>query len=103
MESSLAAFREQPVLHSPSLPARSAPLSVPLASGVIASRVDGTFGGWDGGTIVEPANGRIRQQSFHHFEYCCLNMPEVTLHPSGGGFGMRVAGSGKAVSVKRIR
>ncbi len=77
----------------------------PLAASpnVIESKIDGTFQGWHGETIVKLSNGQIWQQSAPHIEIHIAVMPEVLIYSVGGSYKMRVDGTDEAVEVRRLK
>lgn len=75
----------------------------PEPSGVIESRIDGDFNGWEGETVVKLVNGQIWQQSSYRYEYHYAFMPDVMVYPSAGGYKMKVDGVSEAVDVRRLR
>ena len=77
--------------------------TLPTTPAVIESKVDGSFEGWDGETIVKLANGQIWQQTEYHYRYHYAFMPEVLIFKSGGVYKMKVKGIEKAVRVKRLK
>jgi hypothetical protein len=77
--------------------------TIPTTPSVIESKVDGSFEGWKGETIVKLANGQIWQQTEYHYEYDYAYRPEVLIFKSGGVYKMKVKGIEKAVRVKRLK
>ena len=77
--------------------------TIPTTPSVIESKVDGSFEGWDGETIVKLANGQIWQQTEYHYRYHYAYRPEVLIFKSGGVYKMKVKGIEKAVRVKRLK
>ncbi len=67
------------------------------------SRIEGTFTGWDGNTIVELDNGQIWRQDEYLFRYTYAYRPEAVVFEDGGRFRMKVEGIDKAVRVRRVR
>jgi len=74
-----------------------------IAETVIESKVDGTFNGWDGNTIVKLTNGQVWQQSKYHYEYDYAYRPDVLLYRDGAIWKMRVEGTEKAVEVEELK
>ncbi|MBO1223794.1 MAG: hypothetical protein JYX80_05160 [Candidatus Scalindua sediminis] len=70
-------------------------------SGVIESKINGEFKGWEGETTYELLNGQVWQQSSYKYEYKYAYMPEVLIYNPGGGHIMQVAGT--SASVRRVR
>lgn len=70
---------------------------------VIESRINGTFNGWEGETVVKLMNGQIWKQSVYHYEYHYAYMPDVLIYKSGSGFKMLVDGTDEAVYVEQIK
>ncbi len=77
--------------------------SIEEGDGVIESKVDGDFEGFEGETIIKLMNGQIWQQSEYSYHYHYAFMPDVTIYPSGNGFKMKVEGVNRAVRVVKIR
>lgn len=73
------------------------------AGGVVESRIDGEFKGWDGETLFKLQNGQIWQQSSYAYTYHYAYSPGVLIYPSGGGYKMRVDGVDKVISVRRLK
>lgn len=71
--------------------------------GVIESKIDGDFEGWEGETIVKLLNGQIWQQTDYHYEYHYAFMPDVLIYRSGGGYKMKVDGTAEAVGVVQLK
>lgn len=69
---------------------------------IVESRVDGTFNGWDGDTIVVLVNGQVWQQSEYHYEYGYEYRPEVLVYRSGGGYKMWIVGTDEPVGVMQL-
>ena len=76
---------------------------VGTTSDVIESKVNGTFNGWDGETVVKLMNGQIWKQSAYHYEYHYAYMPKVLIYKSDTRYKMLVDGTDEAVSVERIK
>jgi hypothetical protein len=70
---------------------------------VIESRIDGTFEGWKGETVVKLTNGQVWQQSVPHIEIHIAVGPEVVIYRSGSVYKMRVDGTDEAVEVVRLK
>ena len=90
------------------LPTRTAKPRAPrpapgLGTGVIESKVDGEFEGWEGETIIKLMNGQIWQQIEYYYRYHYGYMPDVLVYRSAGGWKMQVEGIGKAVRVERLK
>ena len=77
--------------------------SAGTTAGVIESKVDGTFEGWDGETIVKLMNGQMWKQSGYYYKYHYAYMPEVLIFKSGGRYKMLVEGIDKAVYVEKLK
>jgi hypothetical protein len=95
-----AAGREKGPEESPK-PTRSVAPPATASRGVIETKVDGDFEGWEGETIVKLANGQIWQQTDYHYHYAF--MPDVLIYPSGGGYKMKVEGVDRAVGVRQLK
>ncbi|WP_237213003.1 hypothetical protein [Falsiroseomonas oryziterrae] len=72
-------------------------------SGVLESRIDGEFQGWDGETIFRLQNGQIWQQASYAYRYHYAYAPRVTIIPVAGGHDMMVEGVGGRIRVQRLR
>ncbi|QQG66425.1 hypothetical protein [Desulfobulbus oligotrophicus] len=72
-------------------------------SGVIESRIDGDFNGWEGETIVRLSNGQIWEQDQYYYEYRYAYMPKVIVFISDGRWKMLVDGTSRAVPVARLK
>lgn len=70
--------------------------------GVIESKIDGDFNGWEGETIYKLTNGQVWQQASYTYTYSYSFMPKVLIYKDGGKYFMQV-GDKKAVHVKRLR
>lgn len=70
---------------------------------VVQSKIDGTFKGWDGDTVVKLMNGQIWKQRVYHYEYHYAYMPDVLIYKAGSGYKMLVDGTDEAVAVERIK
>ncbi len=71
--------------------------------GVIESRIDGDFEGWEGETIYPLTNGQIWQQSTYHYHYHYSYSPKVLIYQSGGGYKMHVEGDNDTeINVTRL-
>ena len=84
--------------------ARTPSSAPPPAAGVIESKIDGTFEGWEGETVFKLLNGQTWQQSSYAYTYHYSYMPDVLIYKSSGGqYKMKVEGVGKTISVRRLR
>jgi len=72
-------------------------------SSTIESKVDGSFEGWDGETIVKLMNGQIWMQNEYHYHYHYAYMPDVLIYNSGGGWRMKIEGVDKSVGVQKLK
>lgn len=61
-------------------------------------RIDGSWTGWSGDTVVQLTNGSVWRQQEYHYEYHYAYRPGVTI--SDGK--MMVEGMRKAIRVRRI-
>jgi len=77
--------------------------SAPIVGGVIESKIDGEFEGWEGDTVFKLMNGQIWQQSQYNYTYHYAYMPDVLIYPSNGGYKMKVDGVNTAIFVQRLR
>jgi hypothetical protein len=69
--------------------------------GVIESKINGEFKGWDGETVYELVNGQVWKQSHYKYEYKYAYMPDALIYDPGGGYLMQVEGT--IARVRRIR
>ena len=99
MMEAYALGRQQGPNDAPPVTARS----TPSTTSAIESRVDGSFSGWEGETIVKLANGQIWQQTEYFYHYHYAYAPNVIVYAASGGFKMRVDGIDKAIGVRRLR
>lgn len=83
--------------------ARPAPHGIPAPSGVIESRIDGDFEGWEGETVVRLQNGQIWQQARYAYRYVYRYAPRVMIIPIGGCYEMIVDGVDGRMPVIRLR
>ena len=73
-------------------------------SGVVETRIDGEFDGWDDDKIYKMQNGQIWQQSSYHYHYHYAYSPEVLIYPSNGGYKIHVHDDDdEDVSVRRLK
>ena len=49
-------------------------------NGVIETRIDGEFKGWEGETVYKMQNGQIWQQASYHYHYHYAYSPEVIIY-----------------------
>jgi hypothetical protein len=77
--------------------------AAPVTPATIESKIEGSFEGWEGETIVKLLNGQIWQQSEYYYHYHYAFMPDVLVYNSGGGYKMKVQGVDRAVGVTRLR
>ncbi len=56
------------------------------------SRIDGTFEGWEGDTIVKLINGEYWQQASYSYQYAYKFMPNVYLYKQDQAYVMQVDG-----------
>ena len=78
------------------------PGAVPALSS-IESKVDGSFEGWQGDTIVELVNGEVWKQAEYYYQYHYAYMPKALVYRDGEGYKMRVKGIKRGVRVVRVR
>lgn len=78
----------------------AAPSSNP---GMMETRMEGDFTGWDGRTVFQFANGQVWQQISFGTVYQFARSPKVTLVATSGGWRMQVAGVPQSIQVRRIR
>jgi len=75
-------------------------VSVREVYGVIESRINGEFKGWEGETSYQLANGQTWKQSRYKYKYKYASSPHVIIFDPGGGHVMQVAGT--SARVRRI-
>jgi hypothetical protein len=86
------------------VPAFVPPAQPVLSEGVIESRIDGDFNGWEGETVYKLQNGQIWQQADYQYHYHYAYSPVVLIYGSGGSYKMKVDGdSGTSVTVRRLK
>lgn len=73
------------------------------SKGVIETKIDGEFKGWEGETIFKMMNGTIWQQDSYAYTYHYAYMPEVLLYRKSGRIYMKVEGVDSEIAVKRIK
>ena len=87
--------------------ARTAALNPePAASdnpGMIETRMEGDFTGWEGRTVFQFANGQVWQQISFGTVYQFARSPKVTLVAAGSGWRMQVEGIPQSIYVRRLR
>ena len=84
---------------------------VPLSQGtgqqdrmVIESKIDGTFKGWRGDTIIKLTNGQIWQQAEYYYSYRFgYRRLDVLIYQTDGVYKMKVEGDDRSVRVIRLR
>ncbi|MDQ6879372.1 MAG: hypothetical protein M3082_17095 [Candidatus Dormibacteraeota bacterium] len=97
---SASAIRSTPA--APSIPPAS--IAAPASSGgVVESRIDGEFTGWDGETLFKLQNGQIWQQTSYAYIYHYAYSPTVIIYQSSGGWRLRVDGVAGTITVQRLR
>jgi len=72
-------------------------------SGVIESKVDGEFEGFEGETVLKLMDGSIWEQEEYYYHYHYAYMPDVVVYRSAGSWKMQVKGVPKAVRVQRLK
>jgi len=65
----------------------------------VRSRIDGSWTGWDGKTVLTLVNGSGWQQDEYYYRYQYKYRPEVIVD----GNRMHVEGMPKAIRVRRLR
>ncbi|OCP52756.1 hypothetical protein AKH05_22940 [Vibrio parahaemolyticus] len=69
--------------------------------GVMKSRINGDFKGWEGETSYQLQNGQVWQQSQYKYQYKYAHRPEVLIYNPGSGNVMHVAGT--SAKVRRVK
>lgn len=72
-------------------------------SGVIETRIDGEFEGFEGDTIFKLLNGQIWQQTDGRYKYKYKYSPKVTIIVNGNIGKMSIDGVDDPISVMRIK
>lgn len=70
---------------------------------VIESKIDGSFEGWKGDTIIKLINGQIWQQTQYYYRYRYSYMPDVLIYFSDDSYKMQVEGIDKAIRVIQLK
>ena len=70
-------------------------------SGVIESKINDEFTGWEGETTYELNNGQVWKQSHYKYTYKYAYSPNVLIYNPGGGYIMQAAGT--TAKVRRIK
>jgi len=68
-------------------------IQVSPISGVIESRIEGEFTGWDGESKYELVNGQVWEQATYKYVYKYAYRPEAIIYRSGGSYTMEVKGT----------
>ena len=74
---------------------------IPIEAAI--SRIDGTFKGWSGDTIVKLVNGQIWQQAEYSYKYAYAYRPSVVIYKLNSGYAMQVEGTEGSVRVNRLK
>lgn len=69
----------------------------------IESKIDGSFEGWRGDTIVKLTNGQIWQQVSYYYWYRYSYMPKVYIFYSNNSYKMIVDGIDKPITVMQLK
>ena len=72
-------------------------------SGLIETRIDGEFEGFEGDTIFKLLNGQIWQQIDGRYKYKYKYSPRVTIIVNGNTGKMSIDGIDKSITVMRIK
>ena len=84
-------------------PRKKIPPETAETPGLIESRIDGEFEGWEGETIFKLQNGQIWQQVSYAYAYHYAYAPEVLIYRSGSIYKMRVDGVDGSIAVVRLK
>lgn len=76
-------------------------VAIRQVSGVIRSKINGEFRGWDGSSTYELINGQVWEQIAYRYKYKYSYMPEAVIFNPGGGHVMQVAGT--SAKVRRVK
>jgi len=71
-------------------------------TGVIESRINGQFVGWNGDSIYKLMNGQIWQQAEYKYLYHYSYNPQIMIYQTPRGYEMKVEGVDETVLVKRL-
>jgi hypothetical protein len=84
-------------------PSSSESTQIAPTGGVIESRIDGEFEGFNADNIYKLRNGQIWQQVSATYRYRYRYSPEVLIYRSGGVFKMRVEDIDGEITVTRLK
>jgi hypothetical protein len=70
---------------------------------VVESRVEGTFNGWDGDTILQLSNGQIWKQSDYTYGYTYKYSPKILIYKSGTRYKAKIDGYDREAYVTRLK
>lgn len=73
------------------------------SNNLIESRVDGSFNGFEGETIIKLRNGQIWQQTEYYYRYRYSYSPNVIIYKENGRFKMKIDGIDRAVGVTQLK
>jgi hypothetical protein len=73
------------------------------SDGVIESKIEGDFEGWEGETIFKLDNGQIWQQSSYAYTYHYAYRPDVIIYKVGSVYKMKVEGVDSTIYVRRLK
>lgn len=79
---------------------QSESVAVRQIHGVVESRINDEFRGWDGNSKYQLTNGQVWEQARYKYEYKYAYRPEVLIFDPGGGHIMKVAGT--TAQVRRV-
>jgi len=71
-------------------------------SGVVESKIDGEFNGWEGETVYKLENGQVWQQSKYKYKYKYKYRPDVLIFKDGTRWKIQVEGLDEIVEVTCI-
>jgi hypothetical protein len=74
-----------------------------ISPGVLQSRINGTFNGWDGDTMFELENGQIWKQRDYAYMYHYAYRPKVTIIKEGFSYKMFIEGVTETLVVEKIK
>lgn len=77
-------------------------VSVEKLNNAIQSKINGSFNGWEGNTVVELSNGDKWKQSMFKYSYSYAYSPNIIIYHSNNGFKMKVDGNNETVDVERV-
>jgi hypothetical protein len=78
-------------------------LPVPSPDGLVESRIDGSFDGFENGRLYKLQNGQIWEQTSFDMSIAVRLSPEVLIYKSGAVWKMKVDSQDRTPTVRRLR